>query len=528
MTNGSIRGISRRVSMPHPPASISEINEQASSSGSQAHLSSSTSTTSASFLSKQSPFGQTAPALTSPNILSSKNTPPTSRRPKPPTSGGTTRTQRASGVPPASAAAAKGLSRAGSTQSRSGFDMGMALNANAALKLYMKSLSTHERTEILEYSQVYFTGHHANKVRDHSASPNFGYDDDRGDYRIVQHDHIAYRFEVLEILGKGSFGQVVKAYDYKNKLHTAIKVIRNKKRFHQQAQVEVRLLEHLRKHDPDDAYNCIRMNGYFHFRGHLCITFELLSLNLYDFIKQNKFAGFTLGLIRRFAIQILNALKFLHHHRIVHCDLKPENILLKTPNKSGIKVIDFGSSCFDSQSMYTYIQSRFYRSPEVILGLGYSMPIDMWSLGCILAELHTGYPLFPGENEVEQLLAIMEIQGLPPRRMVEESKRSKVFFDGAGNPKIVANSRGKKRRPNTKDLATVLRTHDSKFLSFMNACLAWDPKERLTPEEGLSHPWILEAISSTRTSAGPTRGRQSSGQSSQAHGQSGNHLPSIA
>ena len=78
--------------------------------------------------------------------------------------------------------------------------------------------------------------------------------------------------------------------------------------------------------------------------------------------------------------------------------------------------------------MYTYIQSRFYRSPEVILGLPYSMPIDMWSLGCILAELFTGYPLFPGENEVEQLACIMEIQGLPPQNILDQATRRRLFF----------------------------------------------------------------------------------------------------
>lgn len=78
--------------------------------------------------------------------------------------------------------------------------------------------------------------------------------------------------------------------------------------------------------------------------------------------------------------------------------------------------------------MYTYIQSRFYRSPEVILGMSYNMAIDMWSLGCILAELYTGYPLFPGENEQEQLSCIMEIQGVPDRHLIEKSSRKKVFF----------------------------------------------------------------------------------------------------
>jgi dual specificity tyrosine-phosphorylation-regulated kinase 2/3/4 len=103
----------------------------------------------------------------------------------------------------------------------------------------------------------------------------------------------------------------------------------------------------------------------------------------------------------------------LKEENIIHCDLKPENILLKSPDKSGIKVIDFGSSCFYQQRIYTYIQSRFYRAPEIILGIPYTTAIDMWSFGCILTELFTGYPIFPGESEQEQLALIMEMKGIP-------------------------------------------------------------------------------------------------------------------
>ena len=90
-------------------------------------------------------------------------------------------------------------------------------------------------------------------------------------------------------------------------------------------------------------------------------------------------------------------------HNIIHCDLKPENILLRKKNKSGFKIIDFGSSCFGDNKVYTYIQSRFYRSPEVIFGLDYTTAIDMWSFGCVLFKLYTGDPLFPGESENEQV-----------------------------------------------------------------------------------------------------------------------------
>merc|ERR1719355_439189 len=231
---------------------------------------------------------------------------------------------------------------------------------------------------------------------------------------------------------------------------------------------------------------------YFYFRNHLCITFELLSINLYEFIKNNNFRGVSLGLIRRFAIQLLAALRFLRKQRIIHCDFKPENVLLKNPTKSGIKVIDVGSSCFEDERVYTYIQSRFYRSPEVILGIPYDMAIDMWSFGCILAELYTGYPLFPGENEVEQLACIMEVMALPPQRMLDQGTRKKMFFDQNNNPRIVPNSRGKKRRPSSKDLSGALRTTDIKFVEFLAGCLRWAPAERFKPDDALQHEWITD------------------------------------
>jgi len=147
-----------------------------------------------------------------------------------------------------------------------------------------------------------------------------------------------------------------------------------------------------------------------------------MSINLYDFLKENNFRSLSLGLIRRFAIQILEALKFLRSNNIIHCDLKPENILLKSHQKSEVKLIDFGSSCFSHEKIYTYIQSRFYRAPEIMFAIPYTTAIDMWSLGCILAELHTGIPLFPGENEPEQMSYIMEVNGFPPLSMLN------VFF----------------------------------------------------------------------------------------------------
>ncbi|XP_069484423.1 dual specificity tyrosine-phosphorylation-regulated kinase 4 isoform X2 [Ambystoma mexicanum] len=359
------------------------------------------------------------------------------------------------------------------------------------LKYFKNLLTNFEQSEILDYPEIWFLGQDAIKIDGvPGAENNNSYDDDQGTYIKVLHDHLAYRFEVLEVIGKGSFGQVVKCLDHMNNELVAIKIIRNKKRFHHQALVELKILELLRRRDKDGNHNIVRMKEYFYFREHLCISFELLGLNLYELIKKNNFQGFSLSLIRKFTTSILKCLQLLNKERIIHCDLKPENILLCKKGQVAIKVIDFGSSCYEHQRVYTYVQSRFYRSPEVILGYPYGLAIDMWSLGCIVAELYVGYPLFPGENEVDQLACIMEVLGLPPARFVQAAPRRKAFFDAKGSPKSIMNSKGRKRHPNSKDLTLALQTSDATFLDFIKCCLRWNPEDRMTPNEAMQHGWI--------------------------------------
>ncbi|KAF7195564.1 DYRK-family kinase pom1 [Pseudocercospora fuligena] len=368
------------------------------------------------------------------------------------------------------------------------------------------TLNIFERGEIMDYEKdgIYFTGtKNARKIvgsltpspqptssdKD-SKSGNYGYDDERGDYNIVLGDHLAYRYEVVDILGKGSFGQVVRCIDHKAGGLVAVKIIRNKKRFHQQALVEVGILGRLRDWDPDGAHATLSITSSFYFRSHLCIVTPCLSINLYELIRAHNFVGFPLPLIRRFARQLLACLILLQQKRIIHCDLKPENILLCEARKADVRVIDFGSSCKEEEKVYTYIQSRFYRSPEVILGSSYGLGIDMWSLGCILAELWTGYPLFPGENEQEQLACIMEIFGPPDRHLVERCTRKKLFFDSVGKPRVTVSSKGRRRRPSSKTLSQALKTDDEAFLDFLARCLRWDPDRRMKPHDAINHPFI--------------------------------------
>ncbi|XP_019753164.1 dual specificity tyrosine-phosphorylation-regulated kinase 2 isoform X1 [Hippocampus comes] len=387
-----------------------------------------------------------------------------------------------------------------------------AYTPEQAMKQFMSKMSSFEHHEVFSYLEVYFVGPNAKKRAGVlGGANNCGYDDEQGSYIQVPHDQIAYRYEVLKVIGKGSFGQVVKAFDHKTQTHVALKMVRNEKRFHRQAAEEIRILEHLRKQDKDSSMNVIHMLENFTFRNHICMTFELLSMNLYELIKKNKFQGFSLPLVRKFAHSILQCLDSLHKNRIIHCDLKPENILLKQQGRSGIKVIDFGSSCYEHQRVYTYIQSRFYRAPEVILGSRYGMPIDMWSLGCILAELLTGCPLLPGEDEGDQLACIVELLGMPSQKLLDNSKRAKNFVSSKGYPRYctvstlpdgtAALSGGRSRRgklrgpPCSKDWSAALKgCDDALFSDFLKQCLEWDPAIRMTPSQALRHPWLRRRL----------------------------------
>lgn len=388
----------------------------------------------------------------------------------------------------------------------------MVATPEQVMKLYMNKLTPYEHHEIFNYPQIYFIGANAKKRPGIIGGPNnCGYDDEQGSYTHIPHDHIAYRYEILKVIGKGSFGQVLKVYDHKTHQHVALKMVRNEKRFHRQAQEEIRILEHLRKQDKDNTCNIIHMFDNFSFRSHTCITFELLSINLYELIKKNKFQGFSLQLVRKFAHSLLQCLDTLYRNKIIHCDMKPENVLLKQQGRSGIKVIDFGSSCYEHQRVYTYIQSRFYRAPEVILGAKYGMPIDMWSLGCILCELLTGYPLLPGEDEGDQLSCIIELLGMPPQKLLDQSKRAKNFISSKGYPRYCTattlpdgttvlnggrSRRGKPRGPpGSRELQTALKgCDDPLFLDFIRRCLEWDPATRMTPNAALRHAWLRRRL----------------------------------
>ncbi|XP_001368696.4 homeodomain-interacting protein kinase 3 isoform X8 [Monodelphis domestica] len=254
-----------------------------------------------------------------------------------------------------------------------------------------------------------------------------------GDYQLVQHEvlcSLKNTYEVLDFLGRGTFGQVVKCWKRGTSEIVAIKILKNHPSYARQGQIEVSILSRLSTENADE-FNFVRAYECFQHRNHTCLVFEMLEQNLYDFLKQNKFSPLPLKVIRPILQQVATALKKLKSLGLIHADLKPENIMLVDPVRQPyrVKVIDFGSASHVSKTVCsTYLQSRYYRAPEIILGLPFCEAIDMWSLGCVIAELFLGWPLYPGALEYDQIRYISQTQGLPGEQLLNVGTKSTRFF----------------------------------------------------------------------------------------------------
>ena len=405
-------------------------------------------------------------------------------------------------------------------------------------------LTLQERVEIQQYDEVYFVSTRAVKrarcrgriqnlmpvhgddravVEEDESSEedllllcNDGYDDQDGDYLVLIGDHLAFQYEVQGALGHGAFGQVVRCVDRRTCKQVAVKIIRNRPAHRDQALMEVHVLAQLEIAAAaacNEEQHVVRLKDHFHFRGHVCLVFDVLGMDLYRYLSLRSFRGLSMNSVRTVGEQLAHALTFLRQQKVVHCDLKPENILLDASVKANdalsvdtvdhVTLIDFGSSCLAGAPMATYIQSRFYRSPEVLLGHACSDAIDMWSLACILVELLTGHPIFAGENDREQFACIVEVLDVPPVDMVLQAERRLTFFEQVSTPvvdveaaeyvlKPFTNSRGRRRLPGSRSLASVVMTDDSDFLGFLARCFVWDPRQRLTAEQALEEPWMQQ------------------------------------
>ena len=352
---------------------------------------------------------------------------------------------------------------------------------------YASLLTAYETKEISDFREIYYLGQYSKKITPSARSRNNGFDDSQHHYKAVIGDHIAYRYEIKAILGKGAFGQVIRCFDHKTKQNVALKLVVNTELMHEQGRIECSIIQHLNRADPDNKHHIVRGLDFFVFRKHICVTFEILGQNLYEYSRAMRFRPIPPKQMKPIAKQMLEGLAFCHANRVVHCDMKPENVLLEPGGFQRCKIIDFGSSCFVGRQRYEYIQSRYYRAPEVILGIRYGPPMDIWSFACIVVEMIIGQPIFPGDDEAEQLDMLMEVFGHPPENVMKQVKRKEFFAADGG---VVARKGKRRRRVGSITLEALTRINDPLLMDLLKKCFEWDQEKRITAAEALNHQWF--------------------------------------
>ncbi|XP_027348994.1 serine/threonine-protein kinase AFC1 isoform X2 [Abrus precatorius] len=357
-----------------------------------------------------------------------------------------------------------------------------------------------------------------------NGSPPWRPDDKDGHYVFAVGENLTPRYKILSKMGEGTFGQVLECFDNEKKEVVAIKIVRSINKYREAAMTEIDVLLRLSRHDVDGA-RCVQIRNWFDYRNHICIVFEKLGPSLYDFLRKNSYRSFPIDLVREFGRQLLESVAFMHDLCLIHTDLKPENILLVSsefikvpdykflsrttkdgsyfknlPKSSAIKLIDFGSTTFEHQDHSYVVSTRHYRAPEVILGLGWNYPCDLWSVGCILVELCSGEALFQTHENLEHLAMMERVLGpLPPHMVVRaDSRRAEKYFKRGARLSWPDSSTSREslravwKLPRLPNLIMQHVDHSAgDLIDLLQGLLRYDPAERLKAKEALRHPFFF-------------------------------------
>ncbi|XP_040284492.1 serine/threonine-protein kinase ICK isoform X2 [Bufo bufo] len=282
------------------------------------------------------------------------------------------------------------------------------------------------------------------------------------------------RYTTIKQLGDGTYGSVLLARSTESGELVAIKKM--KRKFYSWDEcMNLRELKSLRKLN---HANVIKLKEVIRENDHLYFVFEYMKENLYQLMKdRNKL--FPESTIRNIMYQILQGLAFIHKYGFFHRDLKPENLLCMGPEL--VKIADFGLARETrSRPPYTdYVSTRWYRAPEVLLrSTSYSSPIDIWAVGCIMAEIYTLRPLFPGSSEIDTIFKICQVLGTPKKNDWPEGYQLASAMNFRW-PQCVPNN-----------LKTLVPNASSDGIQIMRDMLQWDPKKRPTASKALSHPYF--------------------------------------
>lgn len=304
------------------------------------------------------------------------------------------------------------------------------------------------------------------------------------------------KYEVVSAIAEGSFGSVIKAWDVEKKQLAAVKCFRDiSKSSYDQVSQEINIVESLNLSDNSDKKYVVRLLSCFFTGGYPNLVFEYLPFNLRVELETRTFFYWEVVTI---AYSLLKSLVFLSTALpgsvIVHGDLKPENIMFDAEGR--LKLVDFGLSfCPDVQD-YPLVQSLYYRAPEVFLYERFGNAIDVWSVGCIVAECFRGKILFKGSNGLHQLMKIAEVLGMPPQDFIHNGPRKSKYFDEFDGLYVFKqSSHGYSPDFWCKSISEELRLefsdyyfYDRSMISLVESMLLYEPSHRIAPVEALRMP----------------------------------------